>query len=422
MSTAAKYAKETVWAVASKGVAFIFYYGLVYYLTRKMTVDVWGEWSAFLALLNIIMLISDLGISSASKRYIVQAGSAAELAGVVRATFILRLLASFAYTLLIALAIHPLLGWLRQTEYLGLLQRSLVLVALYGIMDYFKHLFEALHRLRFTFVVSVLEHGLKFFLVIALFRGGEQFVTIITAFTIAVGIALAAGLIFALRAIPSALVSSAPPRLMRRIFVYSLPVFFMSIGSIFALEIDTVMLRHLRTAHDTGIYSAAKNIVMFLPHLSAAFSMGLIPGISVFDASTALSKRRIYYQTLGLLVGMYLLVDLGVTAFALFGMDLFFKQGYETASAPLLVLTPFVLFSGISAYCGNLLDYRGLAWVRSINFTFTIVGNVLLNWWLIPKWGAVGAAAASSIAFAPYCALNLWQAHAAFALNSLHKE
>jgi O-antigen/teichoic acid export membrane protein len=61
------------------------------------------------------------------------------------------------------------------------------------------------------------------------------------------------------------------------------------------------------------------------------------------------------------------------------------------------------------------LDYRGLAWLRAINFSFTIIANVLLNWWWIPKWGAVGAAAASSVAFAPYCALNLWQAHAAFA-------
>ena len=52
---AAKYAKETFWAVASKGAAFFFYYALLYYLTRRMTVDMWGEWSAFLALLNIIL-------------------------------------------------------------------------------------------------------------------------------------------------------------------------------------------------------------------------------------------------------------------------------------------------------------------------------------------------------------------------------
>jgi O-antigen/teichoic acid export membrane protein len=421
MPTATKYAKETFWAIASKGVAFIFYYSLVYYLTRKMTVEIWGEWSAFLALLNIVMLVSDLGINSASKRYIAQVRDAAELAGVVRTTFVLRVLASLVYTLLIALAIYPLLGWLGQPEYVGLMQRGLLLVALYGIMDYFKHLFEALHRLRFTFIVSFLEHGLKFLLVIVLFRGGAQFIAIVTAFTVAVGIAMVGGFFFTLQTIPRVLVSSGPPKLMRKVFLYSLPVFLMSIGSFFALEIDTIMLKNLRTAYDTGIYSAAKTIVIFLPHLSVAFSMGFIPGLAVFDASDAFAKRRVYYQVLGALTGMYLLIDLALVGFAMFGLDLFFGKSYEAAAVPLLALTPFVLFSGISIYCGNLLDYRGQAWARSINFAFTSVANVLLNWWWIPKWGAVGAAAASSIAFAPYCALNLWQAHAAFAANRLSK-
>ena len=64
MATARKYARETLWALASKGVAFVFYYALVYFLTRQMTVEVWGDWSAFLALLNIILLISDQGINA----------------------------------------------------------------------------------------------------------------------------------------------------------------------------------------------------------------------------------------------------------------------------------------------------------------------------------------------------------------------
>ena len=73
MPIAAKYAKETFWAIASKSAAFVFYYALVYYLTQKMTVEMWGDWSAFLALLNIIILTADQGINSASKRYIVEA-------------------------------------------------------------------------------------------------------------------------------------------------------------------------------------------------------------------------------------------------------------------------------------------------------------------------------------------------------------
>ena len=420
MATIEKYAKETFWAVASKAAAFLFYYALIYYLTRQMSVDVWGEWSAFLALLNIIILISDQGINTASKRYIVQARDSAQLGGVIRATFILRVLASVLYTLLIAFLIPPLLGWLHQREYLDLLQRSLLLVTLYGIMEYFKNLFEALHRLRFTFIINALEHCAKLIFVLLLFRGGRSFIDIIAAFTIAVTIALAGGVVSALKTIPKIVSSPAPPGLMREAYFYSFPIFLMSIGGVVALEIDTIMLKQLSTAYETGIYSAAKNIVMFLPHLSIAFSMGIIPGLSVFDADTALRNRRIFYRVLAGITALYTLLTLAVAAFALFGMGLFFESSYHAASLPLLILSPFVLLSGVSTYCGNLLDYRGLAWIRSVNFGFTIIGNILLNWWWIPKWGAIGAAA-SSLAFVPYCILNLWQAHMAFARHNANR-
>jgi O-antigen/teichoic acid export membrane protein len=189
MATAAKYARETFWAVASKAIAFLFYYGLVYYLTKRMTVDLWGKWSAFLALLNIILLISDQGITPASKRYIAAVRDSSELGGVVCATFTLRVLASLIFTLIIAFLIRPLLLWLHQSDYIMLMQRSLLLIALYRIMDYFKILFEALHRLQSTFVINTVEHGLKLALVILLYRGGDNFVAILFAFTIAVAAA-----------------------------------------------------------------------------------------------------------------------------------------------------------------------------------------------------------------------------------------
>src|SRR4029077_4598561 len=140
MATVAKYAKETFWALASKGVAFVFYYALVYFLTRQMTVEVWGDWSAFLALLNIVLLISDQGINAANKRYIAKTRDSAELGGLVCATFTLRVLASLLFTVVIALLIPPLLSWLRQTKYHGLKQRSPPVIALYRIMEFFKSL------------------------------------------------------------------------------------------------------------------------------------------------------------------------------------------------------------------------------------------------------------------------------------------
>jgi O-antigen/teichoic acid export membrane protein len=417
MPTATKYAKETFWALASKGVAFVFYYALVYFLTRQMTVEVWGDWSAFLALLNIVLLISDQGINAANKRYVAKTRGSAELGGLVSATLTLRILASLLFTVVIALLIPPLLSWLHQANHIALMQRSLLLIALYRVMDYFKSLFEALHRLRSTFIINTVEHGLKLFLVLLLYRGGDEFFTIVTAFTVAVAVALAAGFVLTIQTIPGMFVPRQAWPNIRQLYLYSLPVFLMSIAGFISPEIDTIMLKNLATDYETGIYSAAKQIVIFLPHIALAFSMGIIPGISIFDETAAPTQRRLYYRLLAGLAGLYLIVCLGIVIFARWGMRLFFRPEYHTASTTLLVLIPFVVFNAATIFSGNLMLYRGLAWQRLANVGVTITANVVLNWLLIPVWGAVGAAAASSLAYLPYCLLNLKAADKAFSAS-----
>ena len=53
---------------------------------------------------------------------------------------------------------------------------------------------------------------------------------------------------------------------------------------------------NLATDYETGIYSAAKQIVIFLPHIAVAFSMGIIPGIAIFDETAAPIRRQLYYR------------------------------------------------------------------------------------------------------------------------------
>jgi hypothetical protein len=57
-------------------------------------------------------------------------------------------------------------------------------------------------------------------------------------------------------------------------------IFLVGIGGFAALEIDTIMLKYLRRL--TNLFHS-ENIVMFLPHISLALSMGIVPGLSVFD-------------------------------------------------------------------------------------------------------------------------------------------
>ena len=414
MPTLAKYLKETFWGVAGKVVAGLFYYATVYLLMRRMAIDVWGEWSAFFAILNVTLLLSDQGINSASRRYVAAARDTEHLGDVVRTTIALRLIASLVYTAIVAVLAKTILGWLHQAQFLSLIRQALLLIVLFGILEYFKDLFEALHRLRLTFVVSTLEYGLKFLFVFVLFGGGNNFSAIVLAFTLAVGIASVAGAFQAIGTIPQLLASTLRSPLLGQAYRYSVPVMLASVGGFIALEIDVVMLKNLRGAYETGIYSAAKQIVMFLPQISLVLSMATIPGLAKFALENAALHRRLYYRVLAGVATLYLVGCAGLVIFAKWGIPLFFPAQYRSAAAPLLMLIPFVLFNAVTIYTGNLMIYRGLAWQRSLNAALALAGNIALNFYLIPIWGPVGSAAASSIAYFPYCLLNLRAAHRAF--------
>jgi O-antigen/teichoic acid export membrane protein len=187
-----------------------------------------------------------------------------------------------------------------------------------------------------------------------------------------------------------------------------------SIGGLIALEIDVIMLKNLRGSYETGIYSAAKQIVMFLPQISLILSMATIPGLAKFRPEGAMLHRRHYYQVLAGIAAIYLVVCASLVIFARWGVPLFFPEQYRAAGTPLLILIPFVLSNATTIYTGNLMIYRGLAWQRSLNAGFALAANIALNFWLIPIWGPAGSAAASSIAYFPYCLLNLRAAHRAF--------
>ena len=418
MTSTTKYARETLWAFAAKGVAFVFYYALVFWLTRRMTVDAWGNWSGFLALLNIVLLVSDHGLSLAVKRYVSQARSAGREAGVIRSIFFLRVGVSLVFAAVIGLAARPALSAVGQPLYAGLMQRAVLLVAGYGLVEFFKSTFEALHNLRSTFLVNLLEHGSKFAFVVLLFRGGSDFSRIIDGLTTGTLIAAAGAMVLAWRMAPAAATDSTLFGITWQVYLYSVPAFLMSIGGVISLELDTIMLKALRGDFETGVYSAAKQVVMFLPHIALSMSMGTIPSLAVFEQADARRQRATYYRVLGLLGLIYLLVCAGLALSARPALALFFGERYHGALIPMWLLLPFVLCNAITIYTGSLMIYRGLAWQRSTNLAVTIFANIVLNWLFIPRWGAPGAAAASSLAYVPYALLNLRAAHRAFVLQT----
>jgi O-antigen/teichoic acid export membrane protein len=117
-----------------------------------------------------------------------------------------------------------------------------------------------------------------------------------------------------------------------------------------------------------------------------------------------------FYRLLKIVSIVFSVITVGLLTTSWFVIPFIFGSAYIPSIIPLLLLIPYMLSFAFSAITGLFLDYQGLATTRAIYLVVTIVLNVLLNLWLIPKYGAAGTAIATSISSIPYALLNLRQA------------
>jgi len=400
-----KFAKETFWSFLSKFVTFGLFYALNIYLARVLGVEVFGQWSFFYSILSMILLVSYFGINASSKTYIAKHSGSGELKAVLKAAFQARFIFSFCVAAILAIFSKELANLLSRPELTKLFLLSSPLVFFSGGVEFLKDAFVGLHLNKYNFIINSIEFGLKFFLVLFFFQFSIQLSAIIDSYVISLFLAaLVGGLIVYFNFYRGE--SKSQNRYLKQIIHYSFPLFFVSIGFWIATEIDTVMIGYLKTSYDVGIYAAAKQIIVKLPHLAIAISMGTMPIFAKLDDQNREKLRKIFAKLIKANTAIFFSIAVIIITLANWFMPKIYGSNYVASAMPLILLLPYLIMFSYSVFFSTLLDFRGLAKKRAINISFTIVANILLNYLLIPKYGVNGASIATSISYLPYFVLN----------------
>lgn len=180
-------------------------------------------------------------------------------------------------------------------------------------------------------------------------------------------------------------------------FKESMPIFFAEIAIIMYMRLDQIMIGELVGNETLGVFSAAVR-------LSELWY--LIPGVICSTAFPAIINSyqnhieyRIRLQKLyDLLIWLALSIALVVSFAAPFLVRLIYGEQFIEASQILIIhiWTSVFVFVGIASNQQLILEN-----LSRISFYRTVVGvivNVALNFVLIPRWGAKGAAFATLIA------------------------
>jgi O-antigen/teichoic acid export membrane protein len=180
----------------------------------------------------------------------------------------------------------------------------------------------------------------------------------------------------------------------------------LGLGVIYALSLliinlnykfDVIMISSLSTKYELGIYSKGSSITEFLWQIPM-----LLSTIVFARSATSKNSREFSLKVCQLLRVSIVFIFLGSSFLFLFSDSIIigmFGESYKQSSQVLNNLLPGVLLLTIYKVLNMDLSGRGKPWIAIFAMLPALIINVVLNYFLIPKYGAVGAAFASTISY-----------------------
>lgn len=181
----------------------------------------------------------------------------------------------------------------------------------------------------------------------------------------------------------------------RRFFSASFYFGIVSVLYILSLRVDIQMLNQISSQEQVGLYSAAWQLVQIGIIFIQAISTSIFPTsmARMHEKSyRAGLQKRLFQITLLLLLGC-----LVATFSAPLAIDTLYGSEYASAALVFSIIVWYLPMRLFSIFASQMLESG--VWYKRRVFIYAVPlgGNVLCNLWLIPHYGAVGAAVSALI-------------------------
>ncbi|HEU5460144.1 MAG TPA: polysaccharide biosynthesis C-terminal domain-containing protein [Pyrinomonadaceae bacterium] len=185
-----------------------------------------------------------------------------------------------------------------------------------------------------------------------------------------------------------------------RMIQYGLKFHVSILMSIIIIRADLLVVNHYRGAAEAGVYSVASQFGLLLMLLPGVIATLLFPRVTAEqDARGETTCQVTRYTTFIMFLCCVGAVPLSLLLPVLYG------AAFSQATGLLLILLPGVYLIGLESVLVQHFNALGLPRAIPIYWVITLVLNLILVFTLVPRYGAQGAAIASTISYAAIFAL-----------------
>lgn len=200
---------------------------------------------------------------------------------------------------------------------------------------------------------------------------------------------------------------------LRGMLAFGLPLIFSQIAFILFMMIDRFFLERYASPRELGAYSMANTLVSVVTILvTVPFSQ--VWTVMRFSVMKEEGAEEYYSRVLTYVLFVSMFFALCVSAVAGDGLTLYSLKSYWSAAniIPLLALAAVLDCASRVLNVGITLHKRTI--FAPIVITVALAVNIGLNFWLIPRYGSMGATISTLVSYALFCALRYWASNLFF--------
>ena len=387
-------------------------------IIARIGAEVYGLFSISLAVLNVIVTLGILGLETGIVRYISHYKGKQELGlikGAIKSTLKTGLLMSLIFTLLL----FVFADWIsiyffnniQLTPFLKIIALAVPSTILSAIL--LRTLRSYLYAKYETYIKLLFESSAKIIFTLIFFALGFKVLGAAMAYSAALlgtlffsAYYVQKKVLFKLRQIKPI----NPPK--KELIFYSLPLMFNEIGITSILWIDTFMIPYFLDARSAGIYNVIILIVMMMSIVPHSLIYLFLPILTEFHSQ---NKKEIFVSLYKTCTKWIFAANIVIFAvFLLIPMEfikVFFKEEYLKDSLVIfdttfpisiiilcILLIGFLIFNTLLSSKDILIIFKKTKFI-AFNTIIAIFANILLNYYLIPILGIIGAAIATTFSF-----------------------